>query len=182
MENQKEEKENKKNLGQRVKSKIIIILLIFLGFWIGWDLGAYTYFYKYLPYAREKETGKWVKEYDKYIKDLHKNDYIGGNTPEETIDLFIAALKKGDMDLASKYFVAEEQEVARKKVEAGDKIKIIEEIEYAKKNWHKNVYSESSVEFWYNKEGAEISRDIGFSRVNTSKWKIDSINIYYLGF
>ena len=48
----------------------------------------------------------------KYFKDLerqYREDPYGGNTPEETLQLFIDALKKGDMELASKYFVIEDQ-------------------------------------------------------------------------
>ena len=49
----------------------------------------------------------------KYLKDLeaqYKNDPYGGNTPEETLQLFIDALKNGDTDLATKYIVMEKQE------------------------------------------------------------------------
>lgn len=48
----------------------------------------------------------------KYLKDLetaYKNDTYGGKTPEETLALFIDALKKGDIDLAAKYMIIEEQ-------------------------------------------------------------------------
>lgn len=98
MENQKKEKEDKKSWKQGVVSKIIIILLIFFGFWIGWDSGAYSYI-KYLTYYKEKYGGDWMSEYIKILKEqeeANKNDFYGGDTPEETIDLFIAALKKGD--------------------------------------------------------------------------------------
>ncbi len=37
-----------------------------------------------------------------------KFDTYGGQTPQETLDLFIDALKKGDVKLASKYFVLRE--------------------------------------------------------------------------
>ena len=36
-------------------------------------------------------------------------DTFGGNTPKETLDLFVAALRKGDVDLASKYFLIREE-------------------------------------------------------------------------
>jgi len=47
-----------------------------------------------------------VKRIEKEIAD----DPYGGDTPEETLRLFIDALKKGDTDLAAKYFVYGEQE------------------------------------------------------------------------
>lgn len=49
----------------------------------------------------------------KYYQDMearYRADTYGGETPEETLQLFIDALKKGDIELASKYFVIEDQE------------------------------------------------------------------------
>lgn len=42
-------------------------------------------------------------EIDK-IREKYKNDLDGGKTPEETLDLFIEALKAGDIEKASKYY------------------------------------------------------------------------------
>ena len=36
-------------------------------------------------------------------------DTYGGKTPQETLDMFISAVEKGDYELASKYFVLERQ-------------------------------------------------------------------------
>lgn len=49
-------------------------------------------------------------EYTKHLENQYKNDTYGGFTPEETLQLFIDALKKGDVDLAAKYFVIEKQD------------------------------------------------------------------------
>lgn len=38
------------------------------------------------------------------IREKYKNDLDGGKTPEETLDLFIEALKAGDIEKASKYY------------------------------------------------------------------------------
>lgn len=43
------------------------------------------------------------------IREKYKNDLDGGKTPEETLDLFIEALKDGDIEKASKYYVLEKQ-------------------------------------------------------------------------
>ncbi|MBI4114441.1 MAG: hypothetical protein HY445_01210 [Candidatus Niyogibacteria bacterium] len=59
------------------------------------------------PDAREDREAR------KYIEDLqrqYENDTYGGKTPEETLALFIDALEKGDIELASKYFVIDKQE------------------------------------------------------------------------
>lgn len=43
------------------------------------------------------------------LREKYKNDFDGGKTPEETLDLFIEALKAGDIEKASKYYVLEKQ-------------------------------------------------------------------------
>ena len=46
----------------------------------------------------------------KELERRYREDPYGGATPEETLQLFIDALKKGDVELASKYFVVDKQE------------------------------------------------------------------------
>ena len=56
----------------------------------------------------------------KYIDEMtrkYQEDTYGGSTPEETLQLFIDALKKGDTDLAAKYFVVDKQEEWKKNLE-----------------------------------------------------------------
>lgn len=55
---------------------------------------------------KEQETIKYFAD----LEEKYKNDTYGGSTPEETMQLFIAALKAGDTELAAKYFVIEKQE------------------------------------------------------------------------
>lgn len=66
-------------------------------------------------------AGFWprLQGYLQYKKDIkfeeallapYKQDTYGGKTPEETWDMFLAALNKGDLDLASKYFRVPSQE------------------------------------------------------------------------
>lgn len=63
---------------------------------------------------QEKQSPEYAlkQEYEK-LMEAYKNDTYGGATPEETLRLFIDALKAGDTDLAAKYFVVEEQERQR---------------------------------------------------------------------
>lgn len=57
-------------------------------------------------YLQERAAKKAIAEYEAKLT----ADTYGGKTPEETLALFIDALKKGDIDLASKYYVLEKQE------------------------------------------------------------------------
>lgn len=74
------------------------IILVVLGGWWVWD--------GYLsPEAREAR--EFTANYERKIKeaeDILRADTYGGKTPQETLDLFIAALRAGDVELASKYF------------------------------------------------------------------------------
>jgi len=57
-----------------------------------------------------------ANQYEKYLdweskyRETLKNDTFGGETPEATLKLFVDALKKGDVDLASKYFWIDESQ------------------------------------------------------------------------
>jgi len=58
----------------------------------------------------------WMKLPD-ILAAEYKKDTYGSTTPEGTLSLFIDALKKGDADLASKYFIPEKQPEYKKAVE-----------------------------------------------------------------
>lgn len=76
--------------------------LVLAGLAVGAVSGVQYLKYRYSDeYKAQKELKKLVYEYE--------NDPYGGDTPEETLRLFIDALKKGDVDLAAKYFVMERQ-------------------------------------------------------------------------
>ena len=64
------------------------------------------YFSESAQYRRqvEENTNKymeWEKNYNKAMTE----DVYGGKTPQETLDMFIDALRKEDVDMASKYFL-----------------------------------------------------------------------------
>jgi len=92
-----------------IKSPYFILLtLLIIGF------GSVLIFWYFNPTARELRqykkgmeilTKKIQEEEAKYAAD----DY-GGATPEETYQMFLEALKKQDIDLASKYFILSKQE------------------------------------------------------------------------
>jgi len=73
-------------------------------------IGGFVVWTSYLsPEAKsERETRLNYEKATKALSDFEtamKNDTYGGKTPQETLDMFIDALKKGDIELASKYFV-----------------------------------------------------------------------------
>ncbi len=80
----------------------LAIIILFAGGYFVWD--------KYLsPQAKLDRQNQ--ENYEKYLdwredfEEAMKNDIYGGKTPEETLKMFIDALKKDDVELASKYFM-----------------------------------------------------------------------------
>ena len=71
----------------------------------------------------------------------YKEDKYGGKTPEETFDLFITALKKEDIDLASKYFVIPKQESWKETLGEYEKNGLLAnfyvELEQSREKWQK---------------------------------------------
>ena len=79
--------------------QFIVIVLIGAGIFFG--IGYYRY-----------RTSPEYRKYQDLLaqKERYMADTYGGDTPEETLELFISALKAGDIELASKYFMVEERE------------------------------------------------------------------------
>lgn len=88
------------------------------------------------------------------MEDQYKNDRYGGKTPEETFDLFIEALKKEDVELASKYFVIPKQEGWKSTLEQyktkGLLASFIDELNNNRKSWELTKDDGSTVNFRYS--------------------------------
>ncbi|MBI4224834.1 MAG: hypothetical protein HY617_00740 [Candidatus Sungbacteria bacterium] len=84
------------------------ILIVLVG--VGVLIGIRYWRYRTDPaYQAEQAAYEYIEQEQKLIQQM-KDDPYGGETPEETLRLFIDALKQGDTDLAAKYFVVGEQE------------------------------------------------------------------------
>ncbi len=76
-----------------------------------------------------QNTQRMQEQYAKYesweqsYRDALKTDTYGEKTPQETLSLFIAALEKEDVDLASKYFMIDNNLSRQKWVDFLTKIK-----------------------------------------------------------
>lgn len=92
--------ENKKN---NKKTWVLIGLAIFL------ILGGFFAYENYFS-TEARSNRETQKNYQKYLdweksyNEAMKNDTYGGKTPQETLDMFVEALRAGDTELASKYF------------------------------------------------------------------------------
>lgn len=115
--------------------------------------------------------------YLKYIEDRDKADNFGSTTPEGTLELFVEALKKEDVSLATKYFVPEKQEKMEDDLMAGLKSGGVNSlISDLSKEKTKGVLSDTRVRFeTYDQNAmAEFSFDLRLNKF-TQKWKIESL-------
>lgn len=60
-----------------------------------------------------RKADKSVERFQGSLEEPYKKDIYGGKTPEETWAMYIDALTKGDIDLASKYYAVGDQEKER---------------------------------------------------------------------
>lgn len=63
--------------------------------------------YKLFNYLKYRSQYQALQNYNALVEKM-KNDTYGGATPEETLDLFVAALREGDVEKASLYFALDE--------------------------------------------------------------------------
>jgi hypothetical protein len=58
-----------------------------------------------------------IRKAEETARDLRAKDTYGGKTPQETYEMYLDALKKGDIELASRYYVRKYQESGRKSLQ-----------------------------------------------------------------
>ena len=96
------------------KKAFLTFLAIFLGLLIAVFVGIYIWDSYLSESARSSRETQ--KNYEKYLawqknyEEAMTADTYGGKTPQETLNMFIEALKKEDVDLASKYFALDTDE------------------------------------------------------------------------
>ena len=82
--------------------------LLILGLAIFYGIQYYQY--------RQNPQFQAQKQFEE-LERLYQEDTYGGFTHEETLQLFIEALKTGDVELASKYFIIEDQQEELEKLQ-----------------------------------------------------------------
>ena len=107
-----------KNVIQKLFSRrnLTIVLLTIFGFF-GFLFALNYGLEKYNQSKQWQEIKKSAEAFQKAEQELYQKmmaDTYGGKTPQETLELFIAAVEKGDYELASRYFVKSKQVGIRK--------------------------------------------------------------------
>lgn len=80
---------------------LVLAVLAGLVIWLMIHLG---------PWFRAFQDHRLAQAIKRQAEQRFREDKYGGPTPEETYNMFIAALERGDANLASKFFVFNEQE------------------------------------------------------------------------
>lgn len=137
-------------------------------------------------YIEKQEDTKRAQDTENYMKftlDLQerlKNDKDGGATPEETLKMFTDALKAGDIEQASKYFVIYPEEKQAMLIDALVKLREVGNldkfVEYLRKA---KLEADSDTSYGYagfsylENEKAQIFIEITQSKYSTV-WKIEN--------
>ncbi len=118
----------------------------------------------------QKELSSWVEK--------QKQDTYGGDTPQETWDMFVSALKKGDVDLASKYFVVEKQEEWKDNMLSIKNGNVLPKMINDLVNNYKVLGLTKADDFRYikkNKNGIVVAEIVLILNKYTNIWKIESL-------
>ena len=130
----------------------------------------------------EKSMAELPGKIEAYKKDMEADTY-GGKTPEETLQMFIDALKKGDVELASKYFALDDDlvrdeewlEALKKTKEAGELQEVADRLSLARPNLEARAYEDDFKFTVKDKDGNYRAYiDMGFNKYS-KVWKIESL-------
>ena len=118
-----------------------------------------------------------LEEYLAKKDELYAQDIYGGETPEETLTLFIDALKAGDVELASKYFKLEDQERELDRLNNLDEDNIKNYIEFSNSNERMVFCNEENdncdIDIKFDGDNVSVARFI--LNKETNKWKMESL-------
>lgn len=127
-------------------------------------------------FMQDMEEGD-IEKYLEKKDQLYAQDTYGGATPEETLDLYIDALKVGDMELASKYFRLEDQERELGELRELKKEEIDEYVSFLSISKRNKRYDDlvNSYEIDVGYEGGFVTVAKFILNNQTNKWKMESI-------
>lgn len=128
----------------------------------------------------QREFDRKTKEFQAELERPYREDAYGGATPEETWTFFLDALRKSDIDLASKYFAVEKQgeykKILKISQEDNELEQWIKEMEVLKKDEEQHI-SEEKTYYFYNAFSDKYQQILSNSVVfyfnpYTKVWKI----------
>lgn len=179
-ENQSLNKINQTKRFIKFTSTFVLIVLLALSFILLYEnyLSPEAKFQK-----QQKENYKKFQDWQAKYEKAMREDTYGGKTPEETLQLFIDALKKEDIDLAAKYFVLNTngeqdpkwKEALLKAKESGKLNEIINLLSKSKPDLGAKI-SDNDYIFSTRNDRGEVLLDMGLEfNKHSGVWKINSL-------
>ncbi len=113
---------------------------------------------------------------EQYQEAYYADDF-GGTNPQETLDLFVEALEKGDTELASRYFVVNKQKQTAKELSIGKENGVLELLigDLKKEKYGAEISKDKYRFSTYDKDNvAEFSFDLVLNE-EKNIWKIESL-------
>lgn len=114
------------------RNTILLVILAAIVFGIG-----YYYSYRFLP-TEFKDYDEWINErprslgevihYSEELEEAYRNDFYGGATPEETLALWVEAVKEDDLEKASLYFLVDYRKSALERMQESRRNNVLPEI------------------------------------------------------
>lgn len=146
-------------------------------------LGAVFALYLSVAIPEIWRSYKWqksVEDFQNALEKPYREDVYGGKTPEETWTMFLDALKRGDIDSASRYYDVEHQGKARewleKLINDNRLEQSIKEMERLRKSRNKPLSEKKiyySYDFFSEKYQQKLTgRVIFYLNPYTKVWKI----------
>jgi ribosomal protein S21 len=158
--------DNKKSSYWKFAVAFVVIVILALGAFVA------ARFYEKLQAERAIERAEEAlrKEIADYNARLAQDTY-GGKTPQETLQMYIDAVEKGDYVLASKYFIADNQEKELRSLQNSPK----ENTQNILRLLKTDLQSEGSFSEGKDRYGIEKPLFIDFKLYPNGIWKIVEI-------
>lgn len=97
-----------KQLWKSISGFIALILGVFILYILAaWGWASYS---RWAGEKRVEKLAEALKQEEEQQYQAAMADTYGGKTPQETLQMYIEAVEKGDYELASRYFIRENQE------------------------------------------------------------------------
>lgn len=122
---------------------VVVAILIVGGIWGFW------------PLYQSWRIGHAYRMFEEGFLGILKEDTYGGKTPQETYEMFVGALKKGDLEEAGKYFYWEYQIIKQEKFEKMRDENKLEEYITSLPKW-----GEMTEEEYWDKDGKRYSYEL----------------------
>ncbi len=144
-------------------------------------IGSGYFLWEFYASPEARTIRDQLENYAKYEKGIQigeaalRSDTYGGKTPEETLQLLISAFEKGDVELASKYFILDKQEEALRNLKSKDPVEVVKILKQFQPS-RRDTGSKDSVEYIVPGEQGLPEYAMLISRNKyTNIWKIESL-------